>query len=178
MNRIIAIDAGFTSCGWAVLEPGPVRPIALGCIRTEKSNRKGAVRVADDDIRRCQEVARVLSRTIRTHRVGGVIAELPSAGAKGARAITCMARAGAIVAVVAELWRLPTEWVTPGEIKLLTGSKAASKDEVEAVVLKRWPAMSAKLPRAKCEREHVADALAAFLAAEHGSLVRMLFGTR
>lgn len=30
------------------------------------------------------------------------------------------------------------------------------------------------LPTAACEREHVADALGAYLAAEHGQLVRLL----
>ena len=43
--------------------------------------------------------------------------------------------------------------------------------------LRRWPdvAVVAK-PSKQCEREHVADALGAFIAAENGTLVRLLNG--
>lgn len=167
---VLALDAGFTALGWAVLKAG--RIVALGCIRTAKTTRKGRVRVADDDAERTQVLARELAGIIRTHSVQGLVAELPSAGAKGARAIGCMARAGAIVATVAELLTVPAEWLTPGDIKAVAGSKAASKADVEAAVLCRWP--DAPLPKVKAEREHVADALACYIAAENGTLVRML----
>ena len=169
---ILAVDAGFVACGWAVLCAG--RIVATGCIRTERSEHKKALRVADDDAERCALIARSLARIVREHQVSGIVAELPGAGAKGARAISCMARAGAILATVAELLSLPTEWVTPSDVKKITGSRAASKLDVETVVLARWP--RASLPKVKAEREHVADALGAYLAAEHGQLVRILIG--
>lgn len=173
-GNILAVDAGFVSCGWAVLNGGAI--VAAGCIRTEKSSRKKTIRVADDDAERCQVLARELARIIRAHHVAGIVAELPSAGAKGARAIGCMARAAAILATVAELLQIPAEWCTPQEVKKITGRKDVSKEDVEAVVLKRWP--DAPLPTAKCEREHVADALGAYIAAENGTLVRLLNSRR
>lgn len=171
-NCILAVDAGFVATGYAVLRAGAI--VATGCVRTAKSTRKRSIRVADDDAARTQHLARELGGVIRAHNVRGIVAELPSAGAKGARAIGCMARAAAIVATVAELLQVPAEWVTPSEVKMIAGSKAASKEEVEAAVLQRWP--DAPLPKINCEREHVADALAAYLAAEHGTLVRLLNG--
>lgn len=171
-QALIAVDAGFTSVGWAVLVQG--RIIACGCIRTERSPKKRAVRVADDDAERCAVIARQIAEVIRKHHVKGMLAELPSSGAKAARAMACMARAGAILATVAELLELPAAWVTPQEVKQIAGRKDASKDDVERAVLVRWP--DAPLPKAKGEREHVADALAAYLAAEHGNLVRLLNG--
>lgn len=170
---ILAIDAGFVNCGWAIICGGAI--VATGCIRTEKSGRKQAVRVADDDAARCASIARGLVAVIAAHGVKGVVAELPSAGAKGARAIACMARAGAVLATLVELLHLPAEWVTPGAVKQVAGAKNASKEAVEAAVLRRWPA--APLPELKAEREHVADALGAYLAAEQGTLVRLLNGT-
>lgn len=171
---VLAVDAGFTACGWAVLKAG--QPVAAGCIRTEKTNRKRAVRVADDDAERCAYLARELARIVQAHNVKGLVAEMPSAGGQSARAVACMAKAGAVLAAVVELLQLPAEWLTPGEIKAVAGSKSASKADVEAAVLRRWP--NAPLPSLKCEREHVADALAAFMAAEHGSLCRLLSGGR
>lgn len=55
---------------------------------------------------------------------------------------------------------------------MVCGKANASKEEVENAVLQRWP--DAPLPKLKAEREHVADALAVFLAVEHGTLIRTL----
>lgn len=167
---VLAVDVGFVATGWAVLAAG--RIISVGCIRTDGSDRKRGVRASDSDAERTACIARQLDRVIRGFQIRGVIAELPTAGAKGARAIACMARASAIVATVVELHGLPAEFVTPMDVKKVTGTATASKDEVEAAVIRRWPAAS--LPKLKCEREHVADALGAYLAAENGTLVRTL----
>ncbi|MBE7462882.1 MAG: hypothetical protein HS116_05230 [Planctomycetes bacterium] len=172
MSRILTLDAGFTSTGWAVLEGGGI--VAAGCIRTERSAKKRGIRVADDDADRCATIARGLAGIVQNYAIRGIVCEAPSGGAKGARAIACMARAGAIVATVAELLALPCEWVTPQAVKRTAGTGAVSKADVEAVILRRW--QDAPLPRLKCEREHVTDALGAYLAAEHGQLVRMLNG--
>lgn len=156
--------------GWAVLLGGNVK--ALGCIRTEKATRKGAVRVADDDAARCQAIARCLANVVRLNGVGGIVCEMPSGGAQGARAIACMARASAVVAVTVELLGLPAEWYTPGDVKRIVGAGVVTKEQVEAVVRRRWPRLT--LPKLAAEREHCSDALGCYLAAEHGNLVRML----
>ena len=170
MKTIMSVDAGFTATGWAILRNGEI--VDAGCIRTEPTARKKAVRVSDDDCERGRLIARGLAEIINKYEVGGLIAELPTGGAKAARAISCMARAAAIVATVSELLKIPSEWVTPQAVKKIAGANDASKKAVEAVVLMRWP--TAPLPKLKCEREHVADALGAYLAAEFGTLVRVL----
>ncbi len=172
-TALLALDPSFRSTGWAVLKAGDI--LACGCIRTEPSTSKTSVRVADDDAECCQRIARQLADLIRKYAIGGIIAELPTGGSKNSRANGCMARAGAIVAVVAEMLKIPAEWTTPGAGKEITGKKVASKKEVEKAVLCRWP--DAPLPKTKCGREHVADALAAYVAAENGVLVRVSNGT-
>lgn len=172
-SAILALDGGFTATGWAVLRNGLV--IAAGCIRTERSAKKKTLRVADDDAARCQHLARTLAGIIEEHSIAGIVAELPSGGAKGARANRCMGLATGTLAAVVEQSRLPAEWLTPGDVKkTVTGARAASKKAVEAEVLKRWP--DAPLPELRCEREHAVDAAASFLAAEHGTVVRLLTG--
>jgi len=171
-QAILAVDAGFTATGYAVVKAG--RILTCGCFRTKRSNRKHGLRVADDDAERSRAIARELMAICKQHDVRGIIAELPSAGAQNARAATCMARAGTIVVVVSELANLPSEWVPPSAVKAVAGRSDASKLDVERAVQRRWP--DAPLPKLKCEREHAADALAAFMAAEHGTLVRLLNG--
>lgn len=169
--NILCLDPGFNFTGWAVVSAHK-RVIGLGCIRTEASKKKLNIRKADDDAERSKYIMRELLRVYGQYDAKAIVAELPSAGAKGARAIACMARAAAIVAVLAEITRLPAEWVTPGQVKQITGKKTASKDEVEAAVMERWPSLL--LPDLACEREHVADALGAYIAAENSDLVRLI----
>lgn len=156
--------------GWAVLRDGEI--MGLGCKRTKPESRKRGVRVADDDTERTQELARALRIIVEEYEISGVVVEMPSGGAKGARAISCMAKAGAIVATAVELLGLPAEWVTPAQVKKITGKRNASKAEVETAVLDHWP--FATLPKIKADREHVVDALATYVAAKDGQLVRTL----
>ena len=106
------------SSGKAVA-PSSLDPQQLQKVRDFKE-QPGSWGFADDDAECCQIIARTLANLVRKHSVAGIIAELPSAGAKGARAIGCMARAGAVVAVVAESLKLPSEWVTPQAVKKTT----------------------------------------------------------
>lgn len=171
MGQILALDPSFTATGWALIRDDMI--LACRCIRTTPNHRRRGIRVADDDAERTQYLARELHRLIGANGVKGIIAELPSAGAKGARAIACMARAAAIVQSVAAVLQVPSEWVTPAEVKKAAGgAKNASKEDVERGILARWP--DAPLPDLKCEREHVCDALGAYLAAEYGTLVSVL----
>lgn len=171
---ILAIDAGFTAMGWALVVGREV--VKVGCIRTRppSGTRKREVRVASQDVERTQFLARKLRTVINENAVAGMVVELPGGGAKGARANACMARAGAVVATLAELMGLPTEWVAPLDAKSATGVAKAQKEDVARMVLGRWPDVAGLLPPSLGEREHILDALGAYIAAEGGLLVRTL----
>ena len=173
---ILAIDAGFESMGWALVQPDGAKVIDAGIVRTKRSIKKKGVRVADDDAERCQILARGLSLLIRGNNVSGVICEMPSAGAQGARANRCMGMSTAIVASVVECTARPAEWVTPNAVKQVAGNLTATKEQIKAAVLRRWPEIAAMLPDQKTLHEHICDAAAAFMAAENGQLIRVLRG--
>jgi len=171
MPKILCLDAGFKSMGWAVLENGDV--IDCNVFRTKETGRKGAVRVADDNAERVMDLTRRLRDLIREHKIVGLLVEMPSGGAQSAKAMASMARSATIAASMAAFFDLPYEWITPADVKVAAaGTRTASKEEVKAGVLRRWP--KAKLPKPACEWEHVADALGVYLAAQHGNLVRLL----
>lgn len=172
MSRILLIDAGFTGMGAVVADGRTV--IWAGTSRTAKSTEKKGVRVADDDTERCQTQARFLLDVIAIYQPAGAVVEMPSGGAQGARANRAMGMATAIVATVLEATGLPCEIVTPGAgKKAATGKRDGSKDEVEATVRTAYQ-WGAWLPKVKADREHVCDAAAAGMAAEHGTLMRAL----
>ena len=196
MSRLLGIDAGFAKMGVVIVELGDVgngdpasRQILFAeTCRTEPTPRKRGVRVADDDAERCQKLARFLIDTIRIHQPAGAVVELPSGGAQGARANRAMGMATGIVVAVLEMAELPVEWVTPGDVKLAaTGRRDGSKDAVQDAVREafdweegghgdkgRGGESRSHWPRYKWAQEHVADAAAAVLAAEGGTLMRAL----
>jgi hypothetical protein len=174
MSRILSLDAGLVGCGWVVCEVGPLEPIAAGCLRTAPGTRRTAIRVADDDARRVADLFRGLLAVAREHGVAGIIAELPTGGARGARAARCMGLSTALVACLAEALELPAEWVTPRDVRQAARG-ATDKRAVQRYALARWPRLAnLAAARPAAEWEHIADAAAAAAAAEHGRLVRTL----
>lgn len=170
MKNILCIDAGFSSCGFAVVELPTERIVTFGTIETKPTNKKHAVRVADDTFRRCQEVFRQLSAVVQDCGIKAVVVELPNGGAKSANAAKCMAMASSIVACLVESFSLPCEPTTPDAGKRLVNPKGAvTKDEVAEHVQNHWD-LPLPLP------EHVSDALAAYLVARDGQLIRVLKG--
>lgn len=188
MAKLMGIDAGFQACGVVVVElgnadadttgPASRRILHAESFRTKPSPKKRGIRVADDDAERCQQLARFLIDTIRTYRPAGAVVELPSGGAQGARANRAMGMATGVVVAVLEIAELPAEWVTPGDVKVAaTGRRDGSKVAVQAAVREAFDwgrGDKGHWPRYKWAQEHVADAAAAVLAAEGGTLMRAL----
>lgn len=171
-SLIAGIDVGLVACGVVVIDvaASPPSVVRYATLRTERQAGKRGLRVADDDARRATELAVWLRE--RLAGVRGVVAELPTAGAQGARANRSMGLSTGIVVATIALAGLPAEWVTPGEgKKAATGRRDGSKEQVQAAVFERlrWPTLG----RYAWEREHVADAAAAVLAAWEGTLVRI-----
>lgn len=186
-KSVLAVDIGFAVTGWVSVTRSASDPsryevsLYSSSKNNNNNNKKAKVRVADRDAVRCQELARFLFDAIRESKPSGVIVELPTGGAQGARANRCMGMATGIIASVIEIFQLPAEWVTPNEVKgIVPGAgKAVSKREVQNHVINAldWPETfinpSKSLPN--WQVEHVCDAAGAFLAAQHGQLVRSIF---
>lgn len=170
--RVMAIDAGFAGMGVVVAEGR--RIVHAATCRTERTAKKRGIRVADDDAERAQTLARFLLDIISEWGPAGVVVELPSGGAQGARANRAMGMSSGIVAAVLEAAGLPAEWVTPQAVKkAATGRKDGSKDAVAASVSRQFEWTTA-LPKVKADLEHIYDAAGALLAAQGGTLMRTL----
>ncbi|OUN01377.1 MAG: hypothetical protein BAA04_07100 [Firmicutes bacterium ZCTH02-B6] len=172
---ILGIDPGFGAMGMAVVD---VRQrtwavVHSRAVRTQRSTRKTTVRVADDDAERARQLAAALHEVIREYRPMGAIVELPNGGARGARAARALGIATGVVVAVLHVAGLPVEWVTPADVKSVAGTRNASKADVQEAVrrLLSWPV---GWPEEAWAQEHIADAAAAVLAAETGTLVRMV----
>jgi Holliday junction resolvasome RuvABC endonuclease subunit len=170
-GNLLALDVGFAKMGWCVFDNG--EPIAFGIIKTAKSGKKN-VRVADDRAYMAGYLAAELKRVICDHKVCGCVGELPSGGAKSAKAMAYMAAGIAVASSVLSVLKIPVEWTTPTEGKMaLCGKRNASKVEMMDAVRKEYPHIL--WPKVKAKFEDVADAVGAYRAAKDGTLVR-LFG--
>ena len=179
--RLMCLDVGFLATGLVIVEDGDIA--MAECFMTQKGASRKKIRKSDDDVRRCQEIFRWLLRVRSDHDeagkpIQGIVAELPVSGGQSARAVGAMARAQALVAAFAEASCLPTEWVSPDDLKkAAVGRRDASKKQIQNAVLRRWN-KSRDLNRASRDAEsrweHVADAAASYIAVEHGDLVRAL----
>lgn len=175
---ILAIDAGFLNMGWTLFVGGA--PVAHGCIITKGMAKKHKLYQADDDARRCQVLFRELNLIVRNdgipgeQKIDGVVCELPSGGAQGARSLRCMALGSAVVACFCESRLLAVDWITPMEVKLaamriLRKMPKTKADMIEAAK-KRFP--EAVLNGAPATHEHIADSMLTYVAAEAGNVVR------
>lgn len=144
-RRIAGLDPGIAWFGVAVFDAMMLDGrVSLGmvagrCIRTVKSDRKRKASSADDDFHRAKRVACELRGAFERHDVGMLIAEERSFP-RGAAAIKSMAGAWGIIAALSDSMGLPVVAIPPKQLKLgLCGRAGASKDEVEAEVVRRFP---------------------------------------
>ena len=171
--RILALDVGFANCGLVIFRGG--RAELATVITTTPVKKKRGIRKADDDSERCAKLARGIHAAIIDYGVRVIVAEMPSAGAQGARANRCMGMAAAIVVTLAEIESLPLVHVTPAEGKrATTGKNNGSKADVQAAVRKRFPRIGVLLDAFGAKAEHAADAAAAYMAAENDPVIRMI----
>jgi len=172
---LLGIDIGFAMTGWVLARPlgnGELSLLEGGIIVTQKAHKKLGLRVAVDDVVRCQVLARGLTAVIGQTMPAGLVIEVPHGGAQGARANRCMGMATAVAACVTQEYEMHAEWVDPGASKqAMLGARKGTKDEMVAAVQKRWPEF-ADWPSTKLGREAVADAAAALWAVRHGNLYR------
>jgi len=171
MNKyIMGVDCGFVAMGVVILQNGKI--VDACSVMTEPEKKKRKIRKSDDDAARCEKLATGLNRIIQIYHPCVMFVELPSAGAKSARAAHSMGMSKGIIASVATLLNVPTSYYLPHDSKEATcGAKDASKEAVEAVVRKQFP--DTKWPETKGEAEHCFDAAAVLIAAQSDPLYKM-----
>ena len=123
---LLGIDPGLNRTGYGVLQvPGP-KLVDAGVIRTTPS---------DTLAERCFEIRRGLVEILDEHPIDVAAIEQVFSLPKNPKTAVLMAHArGVLIATLAEYSLLP-EHYTPRQIKkLLTGSGAASKEQVQRAV--------------------------------------------
>jgi Holliday junction resolvasome RuvABC endonuclease subunit len=155
---VIGIDISLRNTGCTAIEGNDV--IDAVTIATGKGNAK---RVADDNVRRCTELAIGLRDFINKHNPSHAFMEVPTGGSQDARAARAMAMSTGVVVTVLALMGVPSTCVTPTDVKKACGgNKDSDKNFVKEAVKKvfNW----------KCKRfnEHLADSAGAVLAGLKG----------
>jgi crossover junction endodeoxyribonuclease RuvC len=170
--RIIGIDAGFASLGWAVVDIGEsvLTPIMCGVIRTEKATKKVQVRSSEDNIKRAQVIYKNLVAIIGGSSVKLIATESMS-WPRNAGVVAKMGIVWGVIASVAEVYNLPVIQSSPMEIKRkVTGDGKSNKERMIAEIRQRFPTLS--WPTQETLHEHVADAVGAVIACQESEYVK------
>lgn len=134
--RVVGVDPGLAHFGWAVanLYYDRISFVACGCIRTEKSDKKRRVKVADDNVRRARIVAVEFAKVLDKYRPTHMTSEAFSAP-RSSSAASKMAISWGIMIDQIMTRRIGLSTATPQEIKkVMTGRSNASKLEVQAAL--------------------------------------------
>lgn len=178
--HVLGVDPGLANFGWSIVRfEGPTETLVdMGVIRTEKSDKKKTVLASDDNFDRTREIAKEMLELCEKWHVAAICAESMSYP-RSSSAAAKMAMTWGILATISQLKTIPFTQASPQAIKkFLCGKKDASKEEVEAVVLKRWPNAAQILDAkkiARTYREHAYDSAATIIgAAEHSEVIRVV----
>jgi Holliday junction resolvasome RuvABC endonuclease subunit len=181
---VVGLDAGFAACGLVAVDVGENKVIDVCAIETKRTAKKRGIRVSDDDCERCASMVRTLNDFLTKHKPKFVVVEMPSGGAKGARAQHAMGMAKGMVTATLTMMDLPCLVVTPLDVKRVAvpaGGKTKSVEK-EAVATAARKALNWKDAERTMQNfrgglhEHIYDAAGAVLAAEHDNMMRFLKG--
>jgi len=170
---VLGLDISMVNTGWVTAvsdSDGRLFIKDCGVIQTEKLETGEDVSNTVDSMRRAAKVHDVLEKVCLSQKPTIVCVEAMSWPRNAASAIKMAMAWGAIAPLI--IGR-PLIEVGPQEIKkVLTGSRSATKKEVEEAVKKRLthsstsvPLLEQKIPK-KVLREHCWDALGAILASQ------------
>jgi Holliday junction resolvasome RuvABC endonuclease subunit len=167
VSFILGLDPGLANLGWAVFEllEHSDRVVEVGVFRTEKSHVKRHMLASDDNVRRARESASKLIDILNRYTVMAICAESMSFP-RSASAAAKMAMCWGSVATLSEQKNLSVIQASPQEVKkIVCGSKAASKEDVEEAVKRRYPDVESMLGNVSASyREHAYDAVAVVMA--------------
>jgi len=174
--RVLGIDPGFASVGYAVVVLTPTKELVaeVGLLRTEPSAKKRKVLVADDNFRRSQEIARDLRHLVRDHQIQLICAEsmsFPRNASSAAKVALCWG----VLASLSHQLGLALLQASPQEVKKrVCGKRDASKEEVQEALTLRFPDLPEKLGSVPASlREHPYDALASVLPCLDSETVKL-----
>ncbi len=163
MTALLGIDPGFASLGLARVElvGAGERVARLGVVRTAKSDRKRGVLASDDNVRRIVELAEAVESWI-TPDVIAICTESQS-WPRSSAVCGKLDLSWGVVGALASRHGLPVLQVSPQDLKrCLTGSKTASKAQVQSALTARYGPL--ELPSQRTLHEHCCDALGAVVA--------------
>jgi Holliday junction resolvasome RuvABC endonuclease subunit len=176
VTRIIGIDIGLASMGWAVGEvhSGTMIVSQCGVWRTAKETKRRQLHVGSDDARRIDLLADHLRALMEEPAACVLGYELPAA-AKGARAAHALGIAHGLVRASVRGTHLVAVEVTARDVKAaLAGTPNASKEEMIAAAGELCGAVY-ELP--KSIQEHAADAVGVVLATFRSAVGRAAVGS-
>lgn len=181
---VVGVDPGFANMGIVVLTQSEAGVYATdsALVRTEKETKKRlqAVRVANDDMRRVQEMQRGLCTMIEKYNPCAVCVETYSPfRAAGGNAWKCALVYGMVLGIVGMYPDLVLLPFLPLDLKRnFTLRKSASKDEVGEALFQRVGGLRAMVEDyPKTVREHITDAAGhALLGFHEVARMRSLLG--
>lgn len=171
--RLLAIDGSLTATGMVVLElgPGTERLLAEEFVKTEPDGKSRHVYQADQDGVRVDAVVDGLLALLRQHAPDVVAIEAP-AGSQHANAAKALALVyGALRGALRAVGITPVMVQAHHAKSAATGSKSASKLEVEAAMARRF---GLSTTGSKPRKEAIADAAAVACAAMSEPTVQAL----
>jgi crossover junction endodeoxyribonuclease RuvC len=186
LSRVLGIDPGFASIGYAVLELLPETEVVIdmGVIHTEKSQKKREVRASDDNLNRARKIHSALGALMSKHQPSVICAETMSFP-RNSGAAAKVAMCWGVIASLTQTSGVPIVQASPQEIKkALCGVGSASKEQVQNAVQSRYypPGTHGVVPLVnilaingvkKSDLEHPYDALAAIISCIQSEIVRM-----
>lgn len=182
MNSVIVcLDLALANTGIAVVEIRPLEKDRILHVNTLHTD-KGSGKVADDEWRRTEELAKELTEVIAKWNPVHIALECPTGGSKSATAARSMAVARGAACAVISGKALKYTLVTPFEAKkAATGDPKAEKDQVKLAVKAEFPEFNdwVKGKRGNIVEglnEHVYDALSVYMAFRLNSNYKELKG--
>ena len=172
--RVLGIDPGFSSLGWAICEMfnRDLTASQCGVITTEKAKHLVQLRSSEDNIQRAQLIYHQLSK-ILSHNDIGLIATETMSWPRNAGVVAKMGIVWGVIASVSEQLSIPMLQASPIEIKkAVTGNGKASKEEMIASIKTKFPSLI--LPPQTTLQEHCADAVGAVMACQRTQLMRIV----
>lgn len=144
MKKIIGIDIGFSNTGVVVATIPELRIERAFTIVSKSDPVKQSMRVADQRIQRIQYITQEIADVIIAEQIikGNKIlcaVEAPHGGAQSSTAMRDMAAALSIVVTLLSVMNVPTDYLSPSEVKLIaTGKRSGDKDQIIKGVCKKF----------------------------------------
>ncbi len=162
---VLCLDVAFANTGVAVFCPRRERFTHAEVVTTAPAANRKDIYAVDDHQRRCSELFSRLETIMERHGCRQIVAELPSGGSKSSRAASMMAMAAAVVFSLSTARRIPLVCMRPSQTKQLVRPKGeVTKEDVQVLVRKHFPHAAETLWPKTASREHVADAMACWMA--------------